>query len=212
MAAKKTAKVSAKSKAGPSPKVAKRAAQPKAAAPAAKAKTAVAPKAAKPAPKAPKAEPTSGIGEGSTAPAFSLLDDAGQTVASGSLKGKPYVLYFYPKDDTPGCTREACDFRDNLSAFNSRKVRVLGVSPDAPAAHTKFKKKYSLTFTLLSDPEKELAKAYGVWAKKLNYGKEYMGIVRSTFVVNAAGKIVKAWRGVRVDGHVVAVLEAAANA
>ena len=116
------------------------------------------------------------------------------------------VLYFYPKDDTPGCTKEACDFRDNLRAFNSQKVRVLGVSPDDSKRHAKFKEKYGLTFTLLSDTEKQLIGAYGIWIKKLNYGREYMGVQRSTFLIDKSGKIAKAWHGVRVPGHVEAVL------
>jgi peroxiredoxin Q/BCP len=147
-----------------------------------------------------------GVAEGDKAPAFSLPDESGATVSSASLAGKPYVIYFYPKDDTPGCTKEACDFRDNLRAFNSAKVRVLGVSPDDPKRHAKFKDKYELTFTLLSDTEKKLIEAYGIWIKKLNYGREYMGVQRSTFLVDKSGKVVKAWNGVRVPGHVEAVL------
>ncbi len=207
MAAKKTtaktartaAKVSKPSK-GPAP------AKPKAAVLAKKAELAKA--AVKPAKAAPASSEKSGLAEGSKAPAFSLPDETGATVSSASLAGKPYVIYFYPKDDTPGCTKEACDFRDNLRAFNSQKVRVLGVSPDAPKAHAKFKEKYGLTFTLLSDTEKSLINAYGIWIKKLNYGREYMGVQRSTFIVDKAGKIAKAWHGVRVPGHVEAVLAA----
>ena len=167
---------------------------------------------AKPAP-APATKPkvaaaSAGLGEGSKAPAFSLPDETGAVVSSASLTGKPYVIYFYPKDDTPGCTKEACDFRDNLKAFNSAKVRVLGVSPDDPKRHAKFKEKYGLNFTLLSDVDKTLIGAYGIWIKKLNYGREYMGVQRSTFIVDKTGKIVKAWNGVRVPGHVEAVLAA----
>jgi thioredoxin-dependent peroxiredoxin len=149
-----------------------------------------------------------GVGEGDKAPAFSLPDEAGAIVSSTSFTGKPYVIYFYPKDDTPGCTKEACDFRDNLRAFNAAKVRVLGVSPDDPKRHAKFKAKYGLTFTLLSDTEKKLIEAYGIWIKKLNYGKEYMGVQRSTFLIDKSGKVAKAWHGVRVPGHVEAVLAA----
>jgi peroxiredoxin Q/BCP len=206
MAAKKTKpKASAKSKArtpeakAPKAKVAK-AAKPKSAA---RPKTAAKP-AAKPA--TPKG---AGVGEGSRAPSFSLPDDAGAIVSSASLAGKPYVLYFYPKDDTPGCTAEACDFRDNLSAFNSQKLRVIGVSPDEPSRHAKFKQKYGLTFTLLSDTEKTLANAYGVWVEKQNYGRTYMGVERSTFLIDKAGTIKKAWHRVRVAGHVAAVLASA---
>lgn len=158
--------------------------------------------------KADAAAPSAGLAEGSKAPAFALPDETGAVVSSASLAGKPYVIYFYPKDDTPGCTKEACDFRDNLKAFNSAKVRVLGVSPDDPKRHAKFKEKYGLNFTLLSDVDKTLIGAYGVWIKKLNYGREYMGVQRSTFIVDKAGKIAKAWNGVRVPGHVAAVLAA----
>jgi thioredoxin-dependent peroxiredoxin len=151
---------------------------------------------------------SSALAVGSKAPAFSLPDETGSIVSSAELTGKPYVIYFYPKDDTPGCTTEACDFRDNLKAFNSAKVRVLGVSPDDPKRHAKFKEKYHLNFTLLSDVEKKLIGAYGVWIKKLNYGREYMGVQRSTFLVDKTGKIAKSWNGVRVPGHVEAVLAA----
>jgi thioredoxin-dependent peroxiredoxin len=173
-----------------------------AAKPAAPKKTAVAKASARTA--APKL--AAGVAEGDKAPAFSLPDETGATVSSSSLAGKPYVIYFYPKDDTPGCTKEACDFRDNLRAFHAAKVRVLGVSPDDSKRHTKFKEKYGLTFTLLSDTEKKLIEAYGIWIKKLNYGREYMGVQRSTFLVDKSGKVLKAWNGVRVPGHVEAVL------
>jgi len=168
--------------------------------------------AAKPAPEAkPRTSPaasSASLGEGSKAPSFSLPDETGTNVSSASLAGKPYVIYFYPKDDTPGCTKEACDFRDNLKAFNTAKVRVLGVSPDDPKRHAKFKEKYGLNFTLLSDVDKTLIGAYGIWVKKLNYGREYMGVQRSTFLVDKSGKIAKSWNGVRVPGHVEAVLAA----
>jgi thioredoxin-dependent peroxiredoxin len=177
------------------PRAAKRAAPTKAAE-----SKAAAPKAALP------KGPAGSVAEGSTAPAFSLTDDAGATVSSASLAGKPYVLYFYPKDDTPGCTKEACDFRDNLRAFNDQKLRVLGVSPDDPTRHAKFKQKYGLTFTLLSDTEKTLANAYGVWVEKQNYGRTYMGVERSTFLVDKSGKVTKVWHRVRVPGHVADVL------
>jgi thioredoxin-dependent peroxiredoxin len=143
---------------------------------------------------------------GKPAPEFELSDEKGETVSSSSLAGKPYLLYFYPKDDTPGCTKEACDIRDNFGRFGQQGMRVLGVSPDTTASHAKFGKKYGLPFTLLSDPEKTLANAYGVWGMKQNYGKEYMGIIRSTFLVGPDGLIKKAYRGVKVDGHVDAIL------
>jgi len=205
MAAKKTKpKASAKSEVtGPKAKPAK--AREPAVKRAAKTKAAASPKA-----RAPKATPekaaTERVAEGSKAPAFSLPDDSGKVVSSASLAGKPYLLYFYPKDDTPGCTKEACDFRDNLRAFNDQKLRVLGVSPDDPARHLKFKQKYGLTFTLLSDTEKTLANAYGVWVEKQNYGRTYMGVERSTFLIDKSGKIKKAWHRVRVPGHVADVL------
>jgi peroxiredoxin Q/BCP len=167
-------------------------------------------------PASAKAAPASGkssstestrAGAGDKAPSFNLPDQNGKTVSSSSLAGKPYVLYFYPKDDTPGCTKEACGFRDDFGRFRSRGVEIIGVSPDNGASHTRFIDKYGLNFTLLSDTEKELANAYGVWVKKQNYGREYMGIERSTFLVGKDGKIQKAWRGVRVDGHVTAVFD-----
>ncbi|HEY0469301.1 MAG TPA: thioredoxin-dependent thiol peroxidase [Polyangiaceae bacterium] len=207
MAAKKSkAKPSTPTKASPS-KAVKTNAQsaPRPSSSSANAKPALAAK-AKPAPE--PAAASVALAAGSKAPAFSLPDETGAVVSSTSLAGKPYVIYFYPKDDTPGCTKEACDFRDNLKAFNSAKVRVLGVSPDDPKRHAKFKEKYGLNFTLLSDVDKTLIGAYGIWIKKLNYGREYMGVQRSTFIIDKAGKVAKAWNGVRVPGHVEAVLAA----
>jgi peroxiredoxin Q/BCP len=164
-------------------------------------------KAAKPA-LAKESGAKAGPALGTRAPSFSLSDQAGKAVSSASLAGAPYVLYFYPKDNTTGCTKEACDFRDSFGAFGKQKARLIGVSPDSEASHAGFAKKFGLPFTLLADPDKVLAKAYGVWAKKQNYGREYMGIVRSTFVVDGKGVIQKAWRGVKVNGHVDAVLDA----
>ena len=143
-----------------------------------------------------------GVAAGDSAPSFMLKDHSGTLVSSESLRGSPYLIYFYPKDDTPGCTLEACGFRDSAPRFSAKGVRVLGVSPDSPETHARFRKKYGLTFPLLSDPEKTLAKAYGVWVKKMNYGREYMGVERSTFFVDRAGVVRKAWRRVRVPGHV----------
>jgi peroxiredoxin Q/BCP len=148
------------------------------------------------------------LSEGTRAPDFKALDQDGRVLSSDELRGKPFVLYFYPKDDTSGCTREACGFRDFLPRFLRHQVRVLGVSPDSPASHQKFRDKYGLPFTLLSDQDKKLAQSYGVWVKKQNYGREYMGIDRSTFVIDEKGMIRKIWRGVRVDGHVEKVLDA----
>ena len=168
-----------------------------------------APKRAAQKPAGSKASPSKALLDvGSHAPAFKLKDQSGKEVSSAALAGSPYVLYFYPKDDTTGCTKQACGFRDSHRAFG-RVARVLGVSPDSEASHARFAQKYGLPFTLLSDPEKTLANAYGVWVKKQNYGREYMGISRSTFLVDSQGVIQKVWRGVRVDGHVDLVLDAA---
>jgi len=156
------------------------------------------------------AKPTSGAGAeawlGKRIPGFELGSDAGKRVTSKSLVGAPFVLYFYPKDDTPGCTREACDFRDGFAAFRRAKLAVFGVSPDSAESHARFRQKYSLPFALLSDADHSLAKALGVWTKKKNYGREYMGIERSTFLVDGKGVVRHVWRKVRVEGHAEAVL------
>lgn len=173
-----------------------------------------APKAAAPKAAAPKpavAREPAKLGVGDAVPAFEALDQAGQTVSSSSLVGAPYVIYFYPKDDTPGCTTEACGFRDELAVFAEHGVKVLGVSPDSSASHARFAQKYGLGFTLLADTDKQLAGLFGVWKLKQNYGREYWGVERSTFVVDAEGKIRKQWRGVKVAGHVPAVLQAVAE-
>ena len=147
------------------------------------------------------------VEEGAPAPDFELRSDEGETVTLSALRGKPVVLYFYPKDDTPGCTTEACEFRDAYDRFREQGVEILGVSPDTEASHRKFKSKYELPFTLLADPEHEAAQAYGVWKEKKNYGKTYMGVERSTFVIDADGKVAKAMRGIRPAGHAAQVLE-----
>jgi thioredoxin-dependent peroxiredoxin len=165
----------------------------------------------KPLEKASEADTTPKLQAGDRAPSFALPDQQGETVSSDSLAGQPYVLYFYPKDDTPGCTTEACGFRDAFPDFAATGVHVLGVSPDGIASHQKFVGKYGLPFKLLSDASRELASAYGVWALKKNYGREFMGIVRSTFLVDGAGVVRKVWRGVRVNGHVGDVQAAAAE-
>jgi peroxiredoxin Q/BCP len=154
--------------------------------------------------------PAGVLAEGDSAPSFALPDETGAEVSSADLAGAPYVLYFYPKDDTPGCTTEACGFRDALPGFEKLGVRVLGVSPDSSGSHQRFRAKYELPFTLLSDADKSLSGAYGAWALKKNYGREYMGVVRSTFLVDASGVIRNAWRGVKVNGHVEKVQAAAA--
>ena len=147
------------------------------------------------------------VSEGSPAPDFDLASDAGEHVKLSDLRGKPVVLYFYPKDDTPGCTTEACEFRDAYDRFREQGVEILGVSPDTEASHQKFKSKYELPFTLLADPDHRAAEAYGVWKEKRNYGKTYMGVERSTFIIDAEGKVAKAMRGIRPAGHAAQVLE-----
>ena len=147
------------------------------------------------------------VEEGKPAPDFELTSDAGEPVKLSALRGKPVVLYFYPKDNTPGCTTEACEFRDAYDRFREQGVEILGVSPDTEASHRKFKSKYELPFTLLADPEHRAAEAYGVWKEKRNYGKTYMGVERSTFVIDADGKVARAMRGIRPAGHAAQVLE-----
>jgi len=146
---------------------------------------------------------------GDKAPTFKLATDSGGTVTSQGLKGHPYVLYFYPKDDTAGCTREAVGFTEAKRKFDALDISVIGVSKDSTASHDKFKIKHKLKITLGSDPETELAQAYGVWVEKSLYGRKYMGMDRATFLVDAKGVIREIWRKVRVPGHVEAVLSAA---
>ncbi len=148
------------------------------------------------------------IEEGKPAPDFELPSDSGDRVRLSSLRGKPVVLYFYPKDDTPGCTTQACGIRDVYADFRERGAVVLGVSPDDEASHVKFKEKYSLPFTLLADPEHEVAEEYGVWKERNMYGKKSMGIERSTFVIDADGNVGKAMRRVKPDTHAADVLAA----
>ena len=150
------------------------------------------------------------VEEGSQAPDFELKSDAGETVKLSQFRGRPVVLYFYPRDDTPGCTKEACAFRDSYDEYLARDSVILGVSRDGEESHRKFKQKYDLPFTLLSDPDHEVAEAYGVWAEKSMYGRKSMGIVRSTFVIAADGTIARAMRGIKVPGHSDKVLEALA--
>ncbi len=148
------------------------------------------------------------VEEGSTAPDFELKSDDGRTYSLSQFRGKKdVVLYFYPKDDTPGCTKEACSFRDSFSRFSGKNVQVLGVSLDDLDSHTKFRTKYDLNFPLLSDPSHKVSEAYGVYKLKSMYGKDFWGIERSTFIIDKRGKITKAYRRVQVDGHVDAVLE-----
>jgi peroxiredoxin Q/BCP len=152
------------------------------------------------------------VAVGSPAPAFSLTSDAGESVSLESLKGKPVVLYFYPRDDTPGCTTQACGIRDAWGEFERSGAVVLGVSPDSEASHVKFKQKFDLPFTLLADPDHATADAYGVWVQKSMYGKKYMGVERSTFVIGADGVLLKAMRKVKPETHADDVLAALAGA
>ena len=148
------------------------------------------------------------IAEGEPAPDFTLRSDSGEEVTLSSFKGSPVVVFFYPRDDTPGCTVEACGFRDAYSEFTERGAVVLGVSPDDEASHVRFKEKYELPFPLLADPEHAVAEQYGVWGEKNYAGRKYMGINRTTFVIDADGNLVKAMHNVKPDGHPEKVLEA----
>jgi peroxiredoxin Q/BCP len=146
------------------------------------------------------------VEEGKQAPDFELAADSGEHVRLSELRGRPVVLYFYPKDDTPGCTAQACSFRDAYGEFEARGATILGVSPDSEASHVKFKEKYGLPFTLLADPEHEVAELYGVWVERNLSGKKSMGIKRSTFVIGADGNVAKAMLGVSPEDHADLVL------
>jgi peroxiredoxin Q/BCP len=146
--------------------------------------------------------------EGAKAPAFSLPSDDGGTVALKDLKGRKVVLYFYPKDDTSGCTAEACEFRDRWAAVQKKGAVVLGVSPDGVKSHGKFKEKYDLPFPLLADEDHAVAEAYGVWGEKSMYGRKYFGILRTTFVIDEAGRVAKVFEKVKPKGHAAEVLAA----
>jgi peroxiredoxin Q/BCP len=148
------------------------------------------------------------VDEGKKAPDFTAATDGGGKLKLSELRGKPVVLYFYPKDDTSGCTAEACSFRDNAAAFKKLKAQVVGVSKDSVASHDKFKKKYSLTFPLVSDADGKICAKYGTWVEKSLYGRKYMGIERATFLIDAKGVIRKIWRKVKVPGHAEDVLKA----
>ncbi|HEX7310195.1 MAG TPA: thioredoxin-dependent thiol peroxidase [Gaiellaceae bacterium] len=148
------------------------------------------------------------VSEGDLAPDFTLTDDRGEAVTLSSLRGSPVVLYFYPKDDTPGCTTQACAIRDSYDDFTERGAVVLGVSPDSETSHVKFKEKYGLPFTLLADPAHEVAEKYGTWVERKNYGKTYMGVERSTFLIDSEGRVAKVMRRVKPDTHAELVLEA----
>lgn len=144
---------------------------------------------------------------GQKAPDFALLASDGTRTRLREFRGKRVILYFYPKDHTPGCTREACDFRDNFTRLNKLHVAVIGVSPDSPRSHQRFAEKHALPFLLLSDEAKEVAKTYGVWKKKKLYGREFMGISRTTFIIDAAGTVLQVFENVKVRGHVERIIE-----
>jgi peroxiredoxin Q/BCP len=148
------------------------------------------------------------VDEGTAAPDFELEGDDGERVRLSALRGQPVVLYFYPKDDTPGCALQACGIRDTWGEFEARGAAVLGVSPDPVSSHVKFRDKYDLPFPLLADPEHEVAETYGVWVEKEMAGKTYMGIERSTFVIDAEGKVTSVMRRVSPDAHADDVLAA----
>jgi len=224
-AVKASAKASAKTSKAPASKTAPKTASKTASKPAAKSaalstkKSAAAPAkaATKPArmTEVKQAAPAAGmlVAVGASAPDFTLPDSAGKPVALAGLKGKPVVLYFYPKDDTSGCTQEACDFRDNLAQFRKLGCTVLGVSPDSVKSHAKFAAKHALTVTLLADEPgadgtPAVCSAYGVWQEKSMYGRAYMGVVRTTYVIDGAGKVAHRFDKVSVTGHVDEVLSA----
>jgi peroxiredoxin Q/BCP len=145
--------------------------------------------------------------EGTQAPAFTLKDSTGKEYSLSQYKGKKVILYFYPRDDTPGCTQEACDFRDSIQIVTKKKGVVLGISADSEESHGKFAQKFGLPFTLLSDPEKKVIQKYQAWGEKSMYGRKYMGIFRTTYVIDEQGKILRAFENVKVPGHVEEVLK-----
>ncbi len=149
-----------------------------------------------------------GIQVGQPAPSFSTQADDGRVVTLESLRGRSVVLYFYPKDDTPGCTTEACELRDAFPRFEGLDATIIGVSPDSVASHAKFKKKHSLPFTLLADVDRQIADTYGVWKKKSLYGRTFLGIERSTFVIDPTGVVTHVWRKVKAKGHAAQVAAA----
>ena len=148
------------------------------------------------------------IEPGKKAPAFTVPDDAGNKVKLNDLKGKPVVLYFYPRDNTPGCTKEACAFRDRYAELTDLDVHLFGVSTDSAESHQKFRTKFELPFPLLVDADKKLSEKYGAWREKNMYGKKSMGIQRSTYLIDADGKVAKVWKRVKVDGHDQQVIDA----
>jgi peroxiredoxin Q/BCP len=163
---------------------------------------------AKPTSKAKKPTAEGGIAVGAAAPDFKLQDDTGSTVSLKDFRGKKVILYFYPKDMTGGCTQESCDFRDNLNRLTGKGAVVLGVSADTVESHKRFKAKYGFNFPLLADPDKQAIGAYGVWQEKSLYGRKFMGIVRTTYIIDGEGKVATVFPKVKVAGHVDAVLAA----
>ncbi|MDH5588499.1 MAG: thioredoxin-dependent thiol peroxidase [Gemmatimonadota bacterium] len=148
------------------------------------------------------------VEKGSSAPDFTLPTDGGEDVTLSGLRGRKVVLYFYPKDDTSGCTVQACDFRDSLPRFQGIDAVILGVSPDSVDSHRRFREKFGLNFPLLADEEKTVCELYGVWKEKSMYGRNYMGVERSTFLIDENGTVLEAWRDVKAEGHAERVAEA----
>jgi peroxiredoxin Q/BCP len=149
------------------------------------------------------------LAAGAKAPAFTLPDAEGNKVSLSDYTGQKVVVYFYPRDDTPGCTKEACQFNDALSQFEGLGIPVIGISPDKQSSHIKFRDKYGLRFPLLSDPDHKVMEKYGAWGEKMMYGKPTTGVIRSTFLIDEKGKVARAWYGVKADGHAAKVLEEA---
>ncbi len=145
---------------------------------------------------------------GAEAPPFTLPDQDGKPVSLDDFRGRRVLVYFYPADDTPGCTKEACQFNDNLAAFQAAAVPVVGISPDDAASHVRFRNKYGLRFPLLTDADHQVMERYGAWGEKTMYGKTTVGVLRSTFLIGADGKVEQAWHNVKADGHAAKVLEA----
>jgi thioredoxin-dependent peroxiredoxin len=146
------------------------------------------------------------LDSGAQAPAFTLPDQDGKPVSLADFRGRKVIVYFYPADDTPGCTKEACQFNDNLHAFERAGVPVLGISPDGAASHVRFRDKYGLRFPLLSDVDHEVTDAWGAWGEKTRYGRTVVGVLRSTFLVDQQGRVERAWHNVKADGHAAKVL------
>ena len=147
------------------------------------------------------------LAAGDKAPAFTLPDQDGKKVSLKDFKGRPVIVYFYPRDDTPGCTKEACQFNDNLRAFSRSKASIVGISADSAESHKKFRAKYGLKFPLLTDADHKVGEAYGAWGEKTLYGKKSIGVIRSTFLIGPDGKVQRAWYRVKADGNAAKVLE-----